>query len=77
MKTNQEQTRGEARLIWRCHLCGHEWDFCAHDQDCIGFMVVYHLAERHQVTREGVLAFDRSLRDAAEEFFGSSAKSQR
>jgi len=61
---------GKERIRWQCPYCSHRWDFHAGDRDCIGFLVVHHLAKKHEMDAVQIRAYDSGLKEATLEYPG-------
>jgi hypothetical protein len=61
---------GKERIRWQCPYCSHRWDFHSGGRDCIGFLVVHHLAKKHHMDAVEIAAYDSGLEEAALEYPG-------
>ena len=71
----EEQSRSCMR--WQCPFCLHTMEFRAGEEEIVLFLVVNHCTRKHAMTRAGILRYDPSLEEAADEYFGAPALSPR
>lgn len=61
---------GLVRIRWRCPLCTHRWDFHVAAVEEIGFFVVHHLVNKHEMNTAALLTYDADLAGAIQEYQG-------
>ena len=70
--TTQGVHSEEPRLKWHCPITGCDRHIEVHDFDAalLDFFIVHHLAAHHGYSADKILAYDKRLTEATDEYIG-------